>query len=166
MLKVNDIKEWLIEHRSIYQKMKSQEFPPFGNSVYDMYGHLFDFIKYYRYRHKCEKELQDLHELLINNSDLKKWTKRNEILGSQELLMFEVLYASWDNGYIKNQIKIHEGLYTEREPFTNIICYCKIIQIVFWNHEVHKVSFTDRQQMVIRNEVRKIMHRFWKKDDT
>jgi hypothetical protein len=46
-LKIKDIREWLIENRNEYQKLKAQEFPPFGNERYSMYGHIKDFIKYH-----------------------------------------------------------------------------------------------------------------------
>lgn len=45
ILTINDIKEWLIENRNDFQKLKAQEFPPVGNEMYSMYGHLKDFIE-------------------------------------------------------------------------------------------------------------------------
>jgi len=54
-----------------------------------------------------------------------EWTKKNEILGSQELLMFEVNYINWTENTNEPILKIHEGLYTERKPFAHIICFCK-----------------------------------------
>ena len=46
-LKLEDIRTWLIENRNDFQKLKAQEFPPFDNALYSMYGHLKDFIEYH-----------------------------------------------------------------------------------------------------------------------
>lgn len=56
-LSIVDIREWLIENRNEYQRLKSQEFPPFDNALYSMYEHLKDFIEYYKFKHKCDNAL-------------------------------------------------------------------------------------------------------------
>jgi len=45
ILKINDIREWLIENANEYERLREQEFPPFDNALYSMYGRLKDFIE-------------------------------------------------------------------------------------------------------------------------
>jgi hypothetical protein len=145
-LKLDDIKQWLIDNRNEYQKLKSQEFPPLNNEVYWMYIRLHRFMEYYPFRHKCEESLKDL-EISLNGNffELVKWTKNNEILGSQELLMFEIDYFDWIEDVDEHLMKIHEGLYTERQPFNSILCFCKIFQLLFWDANIHETILKEHE---------------------
>lgn len=162
MLKLNDIKEWLIENREDYQKLKAQEFPPFDNEMFSMYENLKDFIEYYKFEHKCENALLKLNS--IYNSDfneLTKWTKENEILGSQDLLMFEINYINLKEQVSNDKIRIYEGLYTERKPFRNIICFCKLFQHLYWNKCIHETILTEKQKQIIKKQVGRIFKKYY-----
>ncbi|MBN8790531.1 MAG: hypothetical protein J0I84_25915, partial [Terrimonas sp.] len=125
-LKLSDIKEWLIDNREEYQRLRAQEFPPFDNALYRTYNHLYEFIQYYKYKQHCDKALSELD---VNNFNrLSQWTREYEILGSQDLIMFEVNYMDWVEEVSSDKIKIHEGLYTERKPFASILCFCEVFQ--------------------------------------
>lgn len=161
-LTLNDIKSWLIESKDEYQKLKAQEFPPFDNAVYSMYLQLYEFMEYYPYRHKCDKALKYLKPFLNQDfSQLISWTKANEILGSQQLLMFEINYINWKENVDEKFIKIHEGLYTERKPFTNILCFCKIFQLLYWDNSIHETILTEQEQLLIHKEVRRIFKKYY-----
>lgn len=157
-LKIRDIREWLIINKKEYQKLRSQEFPPFDNALYWTYIHLHDFIQYYKYKHHCDKALS---ELQINNfSRLSEWTREYEILGSQDLLMFEVNYFDWIEDVSTDKLKIHEGLYTERKPFANILCFCKAFQILYWNNSIHETELTEKEKSEVMAELKIILKNY------
>lgn len=80
-----------------------------------MYGHLKGFIEYYRFKYKCDHALLELNSIIdFDITQLCRWTRDYEVLGSQDLLMFEVNYMDWNEQVGNDKIKIHEGLYTER----------------------------------------------------
>lgn len=157
-LKINDIKEWLVENRDEYQKLKAQEFPPFDNSFYSTYNCLHDFIGYYQFKSQCETALCELTHL--NNTDfgkLVKWTKSYEKLGSQDLLMFETNYIDWKEQVGNDKIKIHEGLYAERKPFEYIICFCKVFQNLYWDNCIHEAELTESEKSKVVAELKAIL---------
>lgn len=161
-LTLNDIKEWLIDNREDYQKLKAQEFPPFGNEMYSMYGFLKDFIEYYKFKHKCNNALHELDA--IYNSDftqLSRWTKKYEILGSEDLLMFEINYINLREQVSNDKIRIYEGLYTERKPFANILCFCKVFQHLYWDNCIHKTILTEKEQLSIKKQVGRIFKKYY-----
>lgn len=158
-LKITDIKEWLIDNRSEYQKLKAQEFPPFDNPLYWTYNHLHDFIQYYKYKQHCDKALAELQ--IGNSSQLSQWTKQYEILGSQDLLMFEVNYIKWDEDVSSDKIKIHEGLYTERKPFANILCFCKVFQHLYWDNNIHETELTENEKVEVVTELKTILKTYY-----
>ena len=161
-LKLNDIREWLIDNRSEYQKLKAQEFPPVGNVLYWMYSQIHEFIQYYPLIHRCDKALKDLEPLLNNSfSQIINWTQINEILGSQELILFEIDYINCDEGASDESIKIYEGIYTERKPFANIICFCKVFQFLYWDNCIHKTLLTEEHQLIIKKKVRRIFRKYY-----
>ena len=155
VLKIQDIKEWLTENRNEYQKLKAEEFPPFDNVLYWTYNHLYDFIQYYKYKQYCDKALAELH--IDNFSQLSQWTKEYEILGAQDLLMFEVNYIKWDEDISSDKIKIHEGLYTERKPFANILCFCKVFQHLYWDNNIHETELTENDKVKVVTELKTIL---------
>ncbi len=158
-LKLSDLKEWLIDNREEYQKLKAQEFPPFDNSLYWTYNHLYAFIEYYKYKQHCDKALKDLHT--NNFSQLPQWTKEYEVLGSQDLLMFEVNYIKWDEDVSDDKIKIHEGLYTERKPFVNILCFCKVFQHLYWDNCIHERELTESEKVKVVTELKTILKTYY-----
>jgi len=157
VLTIQDIREWLIDHRAEYQKLKAMEYRPLGNETYFMYTSLHEFIQYYSYVDRCTKALNDLRPH-VNTcfTNVIKWTKDNILLGSQDLLMFEINYFDWIEIVDKNVIKIHEGLYTERKPFLPILFFCKIFQILYWNNAIHEMEATEEEQTNIMAELNKL----------
>lgn len=162
ILKLSDIRKWLIDNRSEFQNLKAQEFPPINNEVYWTYIRLYRFMEYYPYRLKCEKSLKDL-EITLNENflQLAKWTRSNEVLGSQELLMFEIDYFDWKEDVDEHLLKIHKGFYTERHPFNNILCFCKIFTLLFWNNNIHEIILTKQEQLSILKEVETIFKKHY-----
>lgn len=161
-LTINDIKEWLIQNRNEYQKLKSQEYPPFNNATYSMYGQLKEFIEFYKYKHNCDSALSELGQSGFDNFEkLVNWTKQNEILGSQELLMFEINYFDWTEEGNNNKIKIHEGLYTERKPFENILCFCKVFQHLYWDNNIHEIELTENEKVKVVTELKTILKTYY-----
>ncbi len=158
-LKINDIQEWLVENRDEYQKLKAKEFPPFDNALYWTYEHLHDFIQYYKYKHQCDKALAELNSDDFNK--LSQWTTEYEILGSQELLMFEVNYIKWDENVSSDKIKIHEGLYTEKKPFANILCFCKVFQHLYWDNCIHETELTEKEKVDIITELKALLKTYY-----
>ena len=161
-LKLEDIRNWLIENRNDFQKLKTQEFPPFNNKIYSIYGQLRDFIEFYKFKHKCDNALLKLNA--IYNSDftqLSQWTYEYEILGSQDLLMFEIDYIKWNEQVCDDKIKIHEGLYTERKPFANILCFCKLFQLLYWDNCIHETILTEQEQLSIKKKVGRIFKKYY-----
>lgn len=155
----NEIKKWLIDNRQEYKKLKSQEFTSFDNTLYWTYEHLYDFIKYYKYKQQCDKALSELH---INNfSQLSNWTSEYEILGSQDLLMFEINYIKWDEDVGGDKIKIHEGLYTERKPFANILCFCKVFQHLYWDNCINEIGLTEIEKEEVTTELKNILDTYY-----
>jgi len=158
-LKLNDIKEWLIDNREEYQKLKAQEFPPFDNALYWTYNHLYDFIQFYKYKQHCDKALS---ELQINNfSRLSQWTRDYEVLGSQDLLMFEINYFDWKEEVETDKIKIDEGLYSERRPFANILCFCKVFQHLYWDNCIHERELTESEKDEVVTELKTILKPYY-----
>jgi hypothetical protein len=158
-LKLSDIKEWLIDNKKEYQELKAQEFPPFDNALYSTYNHLYDFIQYYKYKHHCDKALAGLE---INNfSRLSQWTKKYEILGSQDLLMFEVNYIEWYEDVSNEKIKIHEGLFTERKPFANVLCFCRVFQHLYWDNCIHETELTECEKTQVITELKAILKKYY-----
>jgi len=158
-LTLNEIKCWLIDNRDEYQELKSQEFPPFRNNLYNTYNILSDFIEYYTFRSKCRLALKELKAIEFDNfSELPKWTQNYEILGSEDLLMFEINYFDWIEEVPNDKLKIHHELFTERKPFLNILSFCRVFQVLYWNYAVHKKELTKQEKNEIKNELTQIMN--------
>lgn len=158
-LKIADIREWLIENRDDFQKLKAQQFPPFKNPLYWTYEHLHDFIQYYKYKQHCDKALSEL--IPDDIIKLSKWTQEYELLGSQDLLMFEVNYIDWDEDVSSDKIKIHKGLYTESKPFTNVICFCKVFQHLYWDNYIHETVLTEFEKSKVVAELKTILKTYY-----
>jgi hypothetical protein len=158
-LKLNDIKEWLIDNREEFQKLKAHEFPPFDNALYWTYNHLYNFIQYFKYKQHCDKALSELQ--LDNFSQLSQWTIEYEILGSQDLLMFEVNYINWYEDVSSDKIKINKGLYTERKPFKAILCFCEVFQHLYWDNCIHETDLTEIEKDKIINKLNTILNKYY-----
>lgn len=154
-LKLDDIRVWLIENRDEFQNAKAQEFPPLDNRVYWMYFTLHQLMEYYTYKHRCEKALRRLVRCIEGDFlELKRWVKAYQVLGSQKLLMFEIDYFDWKENVDENLMKIQKGLYTEREPFNSILCFCEIFSLLFWSYEIHETILSDTEQKIILRKVK------------
>lgn len=161
-LKISDITEWLLVNKNEYQKLKTLEFPPLDNQVYWTYFHLQNFIEYCQYFHECHNALKDLKQLLnFDFVEIIKWTKAQEVLGSQKLLMFEINHIYWDEDVNEEVIKIHEDLYTERKPFADIICFCKIFHLLYWDNDVIEADVTEQEQIKIQEKLQNICHEYF-----
>lgn len=159
LLKLSDIKEWLIDNRKEYQKLKAQKFPPLDNALYWTYQHLYDFIQYHKYKHQCDEALSELSTNDFNK--LSEWTKDYELLGSQDLLMFEVNYINWDEDVSSDAIKIHKELFTERKPFANVLCFCKVFQHLYWDNGIHETELTENEKVKVINVLKTILKTFY-----
>ena len=159
MLNITDIKEWLVDNREEYQKLKAQKYPPFDNELYWTYIHLYDFIQYYKYKQHCDKALAELQN--DNLSHLSQWVRKYEILGSQDLLVFEVNYIYWDEEVSNDKIRIHQGLYTERKPFASILCFCKVFQHLYWNNNIHETELTENEKVEVVTELKNILKTYY-----
>lgn len=160
--KISEIWEWIFDNQNEYGKLKDQEFSPYDNELYWTYNHLHDFIGYCQYFHECHAALINLKPFLNSNfQEIIKWTKTYEVLGSEKLLMFEVNYIFWDEEVSEEVIKIHKGLYTERKPFADIICFCKIFHLLYWNKDITRADITELQQSEIRKEFQTIYYKYF-----
>ena len=158
MLTINDIREWLLENRAEYKKMKAAKYPDFRHPLFFTYYNLREFISYYKYRYKCDQALKELVMILkTDSSDLSGWTRRHEVLGSQDLLMFEINYFDWYEHVENDCIKIEEGIYTARKPFQNILCFCKLFQLLYWDFALHEEPISAREKEEVLLEARKIL---------
>lgn len=157
-LTITDIKDWLLENRNYFQKLKAQDFPPYDDALFSIYSHLIDFIEYYKFKNNCENALLKLKaKLNIDFIELSRWTKDYEILGSQDLLMFEVNYINWNERVSDDKIKIHEGLYTERKSFANILCFCKVFQHLYWDNNIHEVDLKENEKVEVKAKLKSIL---------
>lgn len=161
-LRLDDIRIWLIENRDEFQKAKAQEFPPLDNKVYWMYFTFHQLMEYYTFRYRCDKALRRLIRCVEGDfQKLKSWVKAYEILGSQQLLMFEIDYFDWEENVNGDLMKIREGLYTEREPFRSILYFCESFALLFWSYEIHKTTFSETEQRLITEKTRQIIQRYY-----
>jgi hypothetical protein len=164
-LKLKDIREWLIDHRREFQLLEEEEFPS-DYGVYDMYVKLHQFMGFYAYRHECEEAIKELDTCLNKNfQELINWTKKNEVLGSQKLLMFVIDYFICQEDVDEDLIKIQNGLYTERQPFNPIFCFSDIFMYLYWNNSIHETTESKKDQLLIIKEVRKMLKRHFHNRD-
>jgi len=158
-LKLADIKNWLVEHREDYQELKQKEFLPLDNTLYWTYNHLNEFLKYYKYKQKCDTALSELHA--DDFTKLSQWTREYEPLGSLNLLMFEVNYINWDEDVSIDTIKIHKGLYTERKPFANVLCFCKVFQHLYWDNCIQEAELNENEKVEVVNKLKTILKTYY-----
>lgn len=149
-LTIKDIKDWLVANQSDYEKIIDQGFlPPLDNDTYWMYVHLSQVMVFYALTDKTHNAIQEFNE--IENFDytqIKAWTKKYEVLGSQELLQFEIEYFDWEDKVDEDLIKISEGIYMELAPFIETHLFCRLFQILFWKYNI---TTTDLSREEIEN---------------
>ena len=75
--------------------------------------------------------------------------------------MFEVKYIDWDEDISNDKIKIHKGLYTERKPFTNVICFCKVFQHLYWDNCIHETELTESEILEVHTKLKTILKNFY-----
>ena len=151
-----------MDNRSEYQRLRAPEYPDFlANTIYFLYGRLLDFIEYYKFKNRCERALGELNSALQSDFPaLRSWTRKFEELGSQNLLMFEINYFDWTEEVPANSIKIDEGVYTESEPFLNILCFCMVFNYLFWVESIDKVKVTEKEKTLIKIKLNNILDNF------
>lgn len=137
-LVIDDIKEWLAENRQEYQNLKSQLFPPIDNQLYWLYSQMHRLIEYSHFISSCEEALLRLSLFIENKSpDLKSWVIKYELLGANDLLMFNIDYLDWKENVSSEVIKIQENIYVERRPFECVIRFLQVFQLLYWDYEIH-----------------------------
>lgn len=127
-----------------------------------LYPRFYELMKYFSIRHKCDEALNNLKPILDKDFlEIANWTRQYKTFGSEKLLMFEIDYFDWVEKVEKGVLKIHEGLYTEREPFENMLCFCKIFQIVYWDNSLHTEKVTDNEWLELKKEIKSILKRHY-----
>jgi len=71
--------------------------------------------------------------------------------------MFEVNYIDWDEEVSSDKIKIHKGLYTERKPFANVLCFCRVFQHLYWDNCIHETKLTESEKSEVVNKLKTIL---------
>lgn len=157
-LKLQDIREWLIDNKDEFHLMDTEKLP-YDNGIYDTYVLLHQFTGYYAHRQECEEALKELEVSLHKNDfqEIIQWTKKYKILGSEKLLLFEIDYFTWEEDVDEDLIKIHEGLYTERQPYNSIYCFCTLFGYLYWNNSIHETVMPKEEQLEILEEVRGVL---------
>ncbi|HRD58062.1 MAG TPA: hypothetical protein PK504_08420 [Ferruginibacter sp.] len=156
-LKLTDINEWLTDNKIEFENLKSQKFPPVNNDFYWTYNNLYEFVQYYNYKDECNRALS---EFPVSSFDLLVgWIKKYEMLG-QDLQMFHLNYFDWTEEVDADKIKVEKGIYTERMPFINIICFCKIFQLLFWDNIICETELTENEKSKIICQLKAILKDF------
>jgi hypothetical protein len=138
VLKLEDIQSWLSENKE-YRDLDLENRNPDTYPIEFMYQLFAELIKYYQYEDQCANALVELKKAISSDFPrLSEWVQNYEVLGSQNLLMFEINYFDWNEAVNNDRIKIHEGIYTEKKPFISIICFCKVFQYLFWEDGIHE----------------------------
>lgn len=166
-LTINDLREWLKENASRYHQQKAGEYPPQEEGkffeldrFYTTYGELYTFIQYYQFKSTSDDALK---ELLSGNLEdfehLGNWAGKYERLGSEDLLVFDGIEYLWDEEEV---VKISKDIYTYKEPFLNMLCFCRVFQLLYWDYRLHETIpiETEKKQIVIA--LRKIIKENYK----
>ncbi|MBX9784439.1 MAG: hypothetical protein K2X48_14210 [Chitinophagaceae bacterium] len=161
-LTINDIREWLKENASKYHQQKSNEFPPLQEDVfyeidrfYICYGDLKLLLHYYKLRGICEQALKELLSGNLNDfNQLGTWAAKYEQLGSQQLICFDKIEYLWlEDG----EFEVSKGIHTYTEPFLNMICFCRVFQLLYWEYELHKQFPIEHDKNSISANLTKIL---------
>jgi len=84
-------------------------------------------------------------------------------LGSQKLLLFQIDYLLCDENVDEDLLKIHSGIYTERQPFNEIYCFCTIFMELYWNNSIDETVFAKKERKGLLIEVRKVFKKHYRK---
>lgn len=79
--------------------------------------------------------------------------------------MFEINYINLREQVSDDKIRIYEGLFTERKPFANILCFCKLFQHLYWNNCIHETILTEKEQLSIKKKVGRILKKYYLNTD-
>jgi hypothetical protein len=75
--------------------------------------------------------------------------------------MFEVNYIDWEENVSSDRIKITKGLYTEKKPFENILCFCKVFQHLYWDNCIHERELTESEKVEVVIELKTILKTYY-----
>ncbi len=75
--------------------------------------------------------------------------------------MFEVNYIDWDEDVSSDKIKIHKGLYTERKPFANVLCFCKVFQHLYWDNCILETEVTESEKAEVITKLKTILKTYY-----
>lgn len=160
-LSLQDIREWIVENRNEYQKLRSEQYPPLGNPIYDLYPKFERLSKYYSLKNECENALKELvHILSKNKNEIINWTKKYKALGSEKLIMFEIDYLDWKENVSEGIMKVTNGIYVNQKPFQSIIAFCKIFRLLYWDDEFHSFSYISNALSNTINNVNTILQEY------
>lgn len=136
-LTIRDIREWLIINQTEYKKLREEKFPPLDNEMYWLYGDLYRIIEFYSLTDKTRIAIEGFKKIENFNFDkLIQWTKAYLVLGSKELITFEIDYFDWTENVDKDLLKIKDGIYIEIAPFKETLLFCRLFQILHWNYDI------------------------------
>ena len=75
--------------------------------------------------------------------------------------MFEINYINLKEPVSNDNIMIYEGLYTERKPFANIYCFCKLFQHLYWDNNIHETILKEQEQLSIKKKIGEILNKYY-----
>lgn len=166
-LTINDIREWLQENALKYHKQNANEFPPLEQGevfeidrFYSCYGDLKLLLDYYKLKGVCEQALKELLSGNVNDFiHLGKWAAKYEQLGGQQLICFDNMEYLWlENGCFQ----VSKGIYTYTEPFLNMICFCRVFQLLYWDYRLHENIPNENEKAEIVESLAKIIKENYK----
>lgn len=137
-LSIKDIREWMIENRIGYKRLEKEEFSNPGSPMRWLYTGFKDLLECYSCVPDCDTALSEIHDVIKTDHDrLIHWVRKYEYLGAKKLLLFEVLYMDWADDLSEEHLKVQKDIYIERAPFNNLICFCNIFSLLYWESEIH-----------------------------
>lgn len=157
-LSIKDIREWMIDNRGEIKRLERDEFTSLRSPTRWLYSEFKDLLECYSSSPDCDNALLDLIIELNTDSDgLITWAKKYEYLGAKKLLMFEILYMNWDDEIKEEHLKVQKGVYVDREPFNNLICFCSVFSILYWEHEIHLAATGSVDEKIV-SKVRDVLN--------
>ena len=164
-LTIGDIRDWLKVHAVKFHEQMREEFPPQEEGYkfeidrfYITYHHLQAFLKYFTYKNKCELAIKDLIAIGFEDIDkLTQWARKHEVLGS-ELVSFDINYL-WDE--YDDRVCLEKDIYIFKAPFLNMICFCKVFEHVYWNHDLLLKTPLKESQPIMKAELLAIIKKYY-----
>jgi|SRR5690606_10908233 len=137
-LSIKDIREWMIENRAEYKRLDKEEFSTLSNALRWLYIEFKDLLECYSCAPDCDAAMRDIKSIIESDPDgLIEWAKKYEYLGAKKLLLFEILYMNWEDELNNDHLKVQKDIYIEKAPFINVICFCNIFTLLYWESEIH-----------------------------